>query len=496
MEIKSPSNLSIKKRLSFLMKDTALYGGAAAFSKAFALITFPVLARYFSVEDYGLIDYFNVLSALAGTFFIFGQDSAVARYFYEYEDTEKRRQVISQSVFFQLGMLLILIPLLWASIDLIAPQLSNSVNTVVLLKLILLRVPFMVMINFSQNLLKWTFNRMRFLIISIGSVIMNVGLILIAIFYFEIDVTGVFMVSLISSVIFGLLGIWFIRKWLIIPVKFYYLKRLLKYGLPLGFIGIMASFVPAVERNIVTKMLGSYDLGLYAAGTKIALLVMLVVQAFQMSWGPFSLAIYKQPDAASTYNWVLKIFTIVMCVFVLILSSIANPVIVFLASEDYSGASIVVFPIAMGLVIKAISWITEVGISLSKKSYLNFYGQLAYFIVTILAIYVLAPVLGLLGIAFGVMIGHIVNAIIASSLAQRAYTLPWAYKSTFFIVLITTILGVFGVYKFVDFTTFSIYYYILSILIILSLGWILLLNKTERIKFINILSFKNQSLRK
>lgn len=487
MEIKSPSNLSIKNRLAFLMKDTAIYGGAAAFSKAFALITFPVLARYFSVEDYGLIDYFNVLTALASTFFVIGQDSAVARYFYEYEDTEQRRQVISQSIFFQLGMLIILIPLLWVFVDFIAIRIIDSANSVILLKLILLRIPFMVMINFSQNLLKWTFKRTHFLIISIGSVIVNVGLILIAIFYIKIDVTGVFIVSLISSAIFGLLGIWFIRKWLIIPLKFYYLKRLLKYGIPLGFIGVMASFVPAVERNFVTKILGNYDLGLYAAGTKIALLVMLVVQAFQMSWGPFSLAIYKQSDAAITYNWILKIFTIVMCVFVLLLTSIANPVIVLLASDDYSGASIVVFPIAMGLVIKAISWITEVGISLSKKSYLNFYGQFAYLLVTILAIYLLAPVLGLLGVAFGVMIGHTVNAVIASSLAQRAYVLPWAYKSTFSVILLTILLGVFGIIIFDDFTSFSLFYYIFSIIIILSLGWMLLLNKIERMRILKFI---------
>ena len=37
----------------------------------------------------------------------FGQDSGVARYFYENENTEVRKQIISESFFFQLFLLII-----------------------------------------------------------------------------------------------------------------------------------------------------------------------------------------------------------------------------------------------------------------------------------------------------------------------------------------------------------------------------------------------------
>jgi O-antigen/teichoic acid export membrane protein len=94
LETNSPSSLSLRARFKFLLRDAILYGGAAAISKAFALITFPLLARHFSVEDYGVLDYFLVLGALLPIFFIFGQDSAVARFFYEYEKTDIRRQLI------------------------------------------------------------------------------------------------------------------------------------------------------------------------------------------------------------------------------------------------------------------------------------------------------------------------------------------------------------------------------------------------------------------
>jgi hypothetical protein len=56
--IQTPANLSLKQRISFLLKDSALYGGSDDFCKAFGLITLPFLALHLSVAYYWLIDLF------------------------------------------------------------------------------------------------------------------------------------------------------------------------------------------------------------------------------------------------------------------------------------------------------------------------------------------------------------------------------------------------------------------------------------------------------
>lgn len=85
------NKLSLGGRLKFLARDTAIYGLGGALNKAIALITFPLLARHFSVQDYGLIDLLNTTVVLLVTLLVFGQDSAVVRFFYEDTDTEYRR---------------------------------------------------------------------------------------------------------------------------------------------------------------------------------------------------------------------------------------------------------------------------------------------------------------------------------------------------------------------------------------------------------------------
>ena len=82
----SPANLIPLDRFKFLVKDTIIFGIAQGVSRSFALITFPLLSRNLTVMEYGTLDFFLTLSGFITILLIFGQDSAVARFFY---DTEK-----------------------------------------------------------------------------------------------------------------------------------------------------------------------------------------------------------------------------------------------------------------------------------------------------------------------------------------------------------------------------------------------------------------------
>lgn len=439
-----PSKLSLAHRLRFLARDSILYGGAAAVNKAFALITFPLLARYFSVADYGTIDYFSVVGYLLAVFFIFGQDSAVARFFYEYGDEGARRQLISQSLVLQLAGLLAVLPVLWMMAARVAAWLAVSPDAELLLKLVLLQVPFLLLINFSQNLLKWTFARTRFLVLSLGATATNLVLLLVAVLVLRVGVAGVFVVFLVVQGTFGLLGLALIRRWLVVPSGFAYLRHLVPFAVPFGIIGVSAALVPAIERAVVSNLLGERELGLYAAGTKVAMLMVMLVTAFQTAWGPFSLAIFKEEDAADTYNWVVRVFVLGICAAVLCLSAVAEPMIQILASDRYSGAAVVVFPLAMGLAIQATSWITELGITLSKKSYLGLVSYLAFLAGTFLAIQLLVGPLALVGVALGVLVGHVLKAWTASWLAQRAHPLPWEFGPVIAVLAATLAIGLAG----------------------------------------------------
>jgi O-antigen/teichoic acid export membrane protein len=481
--VRSPEGLSLRGRLGFLLKDSVLYGGAAAFSKAFAFITFPLLARHFTVSEYGLLDYFLVLSSLLGTFFIFGQDSAVARYFYEDKSQANRRQLITQSLIFQLGVLVVFIPVLWIGSGWFTFLSLDSSESIRLFKIVLLQSPFLLLINFSQNLLKWTFDRQRFLMLSLGFTVVQAISLVFALLIYNVGIEGVLIVSFVTSAVFGTIGLYFVRDWLDRPTNFKRLREMIPYAVPFGIISVTAAFSPTLERTLTDSLLGSEQLGMYAVATKMAMLIGLIVGAFQTAWGPFSLSLYKQSDASQTYNWVLKLYTMGSCIIALLITMLAKPIIILLATEKYSSAIIVVFPLVMGLTIQSISWIMEIGIGISKRSYLNLISYSLAILTTSISIWILAPMYGLFGVGLGVMFGQSAKAITASLLAQRAYELPWHYLPVIIITALTLVLGFLSVLiriKYGDFMSSVALGF--SVLIVGLVGWYMIFSREERMK--------------
>ena len=128
-----------------------------------------------------------------------------------------------------------------------------------------------------------------------------------------------------------------------------------------------------------------YDLGIYAAATKIAMFIALLVGAFQICWDPMAVAIFKEKNASKTYNQVSKCFCILVCITVLAIDLVSEDIIIFLSSERYQSSSHLIFPLCMALAIQSLGGITEIGITLAKKthflfvSYLFFYNNFSYF---------------------------------------------------------------------------------------------------------------------
>lgn len=56
-KMRSPKICSVTGKLKFLVNDKVVYGGATALSRFVSLVTFPLIARHFSPEDCGLLDF-------------------------------------------------------------------------------------------------------------------------------------------------------------------------------------------------------------------------------------------------------------------------------------------------------------------------------------------------------------------------------------------------------------------------------------------------------
>lgn len=435
-------NASGDRRLLFLFRDLLLYGGAWTLSKMMALLTIPILTRVFSSAEYGIIDAITVLGSISVAFITMGQDSAVARFYYDTEDPAERREIISQALFIQIALCgMVIVGLLFAA-DSIIQWMIKRPGYVKAFYVLIVSYPFMILFQFFQNLSKWMFNRSLFIFLSVGSNFSLLVLIFLLVSVFDLGVMGVFYAQLLSFGLLAFLGLFACRKYLVLRWNFSYRWRMLRFGCPYMFVAVAGMMIPALDRMFITRSLTLEMLGYYAVGYKTAFLVSLPITAFQTAWGPFMFATYKEPNAIENFNKVLIYYTAFISLLGYCLVATAEPLIMFLASSRYLEGSVVVLPLVFSLIIESIAWIMGIGIDLSKKTYGNAISYAIGGIVSGITIWMMIERYGFSGVAYGVMFGRIAQAITYVVFAYQVYPLRFAWKNPGIILLLTFVSAV------------------------------------------------------
>lgn len=435
-----PEKLSVKEKVKFLFRDSLFFGGLKAVSMLFPLLTIPILTRYFSVENYGLYDSLIVLANLVAAFLVFGQDSAVARWFYQVDEKKLKQKIVSESLMIQLIFTILIIPLLIFYRYELADFYLQKPNYGKYILLSLVFSCLLLLNNYTINILKWTYDRKHYALVSI----LKPVLILLSLFLVIImsgNLADFLIYSNISLVICNSFGFYFCRKWIIFPKRLIFVKKMLFYGLPLGILASTSSFLPAIQRNMITIFLDLYSVGIYALAFKVASIVVIVSGIFHMAWGPFSMAIFKENDAEYVYNIVLKIYFLVLVFSVFIVKLFASFLITSFGTSEYLEAIYLVLPLSLALMINGVTGITGIGINLSMKSYLSLIPFIISAALLTLLLYYFIPIYKLEGVVYSLLIANSVKMIITSYIARKAYNkIIIKYELTFIFFLLFSII--------------------------------------------------------
>ena len=483
-----PEDLGLRGRLNFLAKDSVLYGMSGVITKCFALITFPLLSRHFGISDYGIIDMFGVLATALAVFLGFGQDQTIARFFFDRKDRGHQKNIISLAFLNSLVVALLTLPVLWMIIPFAAERMSGVKDAESLLKLIVLCLPFMVVTNMVLIVCKFSFARVRYLIMTVGNGVARLVALMIALFILDIGVVGVFVLNLVLSLLFSTIGIIFIREWLVVPKGLRLLRAVLPYTIPLWLIQSITAFMLFYERSLLEDLLGSTDLGFYAAGAKVALLLALPITAFLLAWQPFAMSIHQGKEVARTYNLILRAATFGVLIMVIILDAISRYTLIFLAGADFESGALVVFPLAMVAALGLLGRIVGIGLQISNKSGLHLIAYLVYLPISLVAIYFFAREMGLLGVAFGVLFGQAALLVTESWFSCRHYQVSWSFPQIGVSCLVVLVVGILLNTLGGDETrTLMIAIKSGWLIIFFVLGWYLLFNEYERGRLIDVL---------
>jgi O-antigen/teichoic acid export membrane protein len=305
----------------------------------------------------------------------------------------------------------------------------------------------------------------------------------------KLDINEYLIIGLVHYLIFSIFGFYLVRDYLHIPRNLNMIPKLLMYAWPLGIVSILGAFIPVMERSLAIDLLSSEIVGYYSAGFRIASIASLFIYAFQMGWGPFWLSIHKSKESMHIYNRVLRYYSVFIVILVFLISSTSTFIFDFLAPDRFSIGVLSILPVLMGFSVQSIAWILSIGISISKKTYIELIVQIFVLLMTIAILKTIGK-FGLLGLAYSFLITRLFQSILLWKMGDFCYKLDWEYRRPVGFVLISMIFGICCSLVFINFGEF---YFVLVNLLCLGvlsfIGYYFVFSLSDRAA---VMLFKNR----
>ena len=452
-----------------LLSDTLIYGISNIFQKSFSFLIVFFISKNLTVENYGIIDFMLTLISLSSIIIIFGQDYAVARFFNQEIKKEKKKIVISQSLTIHLIQIIFFLPIILIVIFFLKKIYLIPNSDINIIIFTVLTIFSLVIINFCQIILRYSFKRSKFIIISFIQSFSFFLSIIYLINYSNLYIQKILLFYFIINVIILLISVYSIKSWLIAPKKNWINYQLIKYGLSFGVISLLTSLSMAYERFFVMEFVNTYYLGIYSLALKVGIIAQITMQSILFGWEPYFLSNLRNKNLAINLNLMIKISVFISLVLAFFLGSIGEYIILFLSNENYLEAKYYIVPIIIGVIFQELYRIPSSGILESKKVYWCTVVQFFCFAFLILALFFFKDFINLKIIVSLICLNYFIRFISLSFISNHVSKIKLDLtKLTFILAIYATLILI--IYYF---DIFSLNQFIKFMILLLSSGCIL-----------------------
>lgn len=242
-------------------------------------------------------------------------------------------------------------------------------------------------------------------------------------------VWGVLGASAATSAVFGVILTWHeLRKSSFRP-DMKKLKDVFRFALPFVPVGLCGMLLHNGDRFFLMRFAGADELGLYALGYKVALVIgMLSTGPLCQVWTARMFEAFELPNAATAVG---RVCTRILGAYLFVGTGVCifeDELIRLLASSSYRGAMAVIAPVALAYFFWAASNLMDAPFWVRRRSGLKAWIIFASASVT-LALYIwLIPLYHARGAAYATLLSMIVHCGITYAVSQRVFHVDYEFR--------------------------------------------------------------------
>ncbi len=410
---------------SKFFKDTSIYTISDILNKMVPFILLPVLTRYLTPEDYGIITMFFVFTSILGIVMTLETNTAISVNYFKISRERLKVYIFNILLIISIAtsFTLIIIALFHTSISelLAIPVEWLFIGVVVTL------LQFMTTIN----LILWQSeqNPIPLGIYQIAQTILNLSLSLLLIIGFGMDWEGRLIAVSMATIIFGILSLVFLYKRNYLKVKFSReaIDDALRFGIPLLPHALSVWIRTGADRIFITLLVSASATGLYTVAFQIASIITILTNAFNKAYSPYlfkKLTNITQSDKERLVKYTYLYF-IALLLIAGVLTLITPLFTEIFLGKAFQDVGKYIPWIAFGFAFYGMYLMIVNYILFTKKTASLSYVTISVSLLHIVVSYLLISCNGILGAAQATTVTSLVVFFAVWWLSQKLYPMPW-----------------------------------------------------------------------
>ena len=414
---------------SVLFKNTFIYTLLQLINSGIPFLLLPVLTRYLTPEDYGMIATYNTFVGAVSIFVGLSMSGAVGVSFFHF-DQEKLKKYIG-NVF---NILLITTSLVLLMVMLLQPYLVEKLKLPVVWLYIAIFVAWMQTIT-GINLTLWRSQQKAkpFALYEVSQSLFNISLSLFLIVTMHYGWEGRVTGTVAAAIIFGLLSMVFIYKrgYAVFNYSVEHIKDALKFGIHLIPHQMALWMRSGVDILLITSIVGVSQTGLYNVGFQFGMVVGIFAHAFNNAYSPYLYEKLKNitPEIKKNLVKFTYMYFIGIVIFAMLLSTFFIWLIPHFLGEKFQGASQYIYWISLAYAFQGMYMMVVNYIFYAKKTHLLSMVTISTSIFHVVLSYTLIHHYGAIGAAYASVVSFLLTFVLVWRISSRVVEIPWKFWS-------------------------------------------------------------------
>ena len=411
-----------------MLKYAGIYTISNLLNAAVPFLLLPVLTNYLTPAEYGIVAMFQVLMNGLLPFTGFSLDGAISRQYFDREKTDFSGYV-TNSLYVLLVSTAIVAVLFIASGEIVERYSDFPKEW----------LWSIVLFAFSQKLAEvllsiWRVQNkaIRFGVFRILRTGLDMGLSIYFVIVLKRSWEGRIEGQVVAVSFFAIMALYYLYRegYVKKGISKEYIMSVLSFGVPLIPHVLGAIIITYSDRLFITNMVGLSEMGLYAVGYQIGMVISLFQNSFNQAWQPWLFAKIKK-DEESEKRTIVKytyLFSIVILFMAFCLSVIAPYLIKYMTGAEYQGATPFIVWIAFGFAFNGIYKMFVNYLFYFRKTVLIGIITFSTAILNLVLNYFLILKNGSIGSAQASAISFLIQMIVIWYFSSRTYSMPWLLR--------------------------------------------------------------------